>query len=145
MKAWWNFFFLADPNVRYVVLGTILLTSSAAIVGSFAFLKKKALVGDAIAHAVLPGICLAFMVTGTKHPIYLTVGAFITGWLSLLLIDFLTTHSKIKEDIAIALVLSVTFGIGTLLLSIIQNSGNAAQVVLNNYLFGKAAAMLGQD
>jgi manganese/zinc/iron transport system permease protein len=145
MKAWWTFFFLADPNVRYVVVGTMLLTSSAAIVGSFALLKKKALVGDAIAHAVLPGICLAFMVTGTKHPVYLTFGAFITGWLSLILIDFLTSHSKIKEDIAIALVLSVTFGVGTLLLSIIQNSGNAAQVGLNNYLFGKAAAMLGQD
>jgi manganese/zinc/iron transport system permease protein len=145
MKTFFEFFSLADPNVRYVVLGTMLLTSSAAIVGVFALLKKKALVGDAIAHAVLPGICLGFMLTGTKHPIYLALGAFITGWLSLLFIDVLTTRSKIKEDTAIALVLSVTFGIGTLLLSIIQHSGNAAQLGLNNYLFGKAAAMLGQD
>ena len=145
MQTFFSFFSLADPNVRYVVLGTMLLTSSAALVGSFALLKKKALVGDAIAHAVLPGICLAFMLTGTKHLIYLTLGAFITGWVSLLLMDVLTTRSKIKEDTAIALILSVTFGIGTLLLSIIQNSGNAAQVGLNNYLFGKAAAMLGED
>jgi manganese/zinc/iron transport system permease protein len=145
MKSWWNFLFLIDPNVRYVVLGTLLLTTSAAIVGSFALLKKKALVGDAIAHAVLPGICLAFMVTGTKHPLYLSLGAFVTGWIPLLFIDFLTTHSKIKEDTAIALVLSVSFGLGTLLLSIIQNSGNAAQIGLNNYLFGKAAALLSED
>ena len=145
MKTLFEFFSLADPNVRYVVLGTMLLTSSAAMVGVFALLKKKALVGDATAHAVFPGVCLAFILTGTKHPIYLALGAFGTGWLSLLLIDLMTAQSKIKEDTAIALVLSVTFGLGTLLLSIIQNSGNAAQVGLNNFLFGKAAALLGED
>ncbi|OJW72085.1 MAG: zinc ABC transporter permease [Candidatus Amoebophilus sp. 36-38] len=145
MRTFIDFFTLSDPNIRYVVLGTMLLTSSAAIVGTFALLKKKALLGDATAHAVFPGICIAFMCTGTKHPIYLAIGAFATGWLALLLIDMLTKYSKIKEDIAIALLLSITFGIGTLLLSIIQNSANVAQVGLNNYLFGKAAALLGED
>lgn len=145
MQTLLEFFSLADPNVRYVVLGTMLLTSSGAMVGSFALLKKKALVGDATAHAVFPGVCLAFMLTGTKHPIYLAIGAFATGWLSLCLIDSITAHTKIQEDTAIALVLSVTFGLGTLLLSIIQHSGNAAQVGLNNFLFGKAAALLGND
>lgn len=145
MKTFIDFFTLADPNIRYVVLGTMLLTSSAAVVGTFALLKKKVLLGDATAHAVFPGICIAFMITGTKHPIYLAIGAFATGWLALLLIDMLTKHSKIKEDIAIALLLSVTFGIGTLLLSIIQNSANVAQIGLNNYLFGKAAALLSED
>ena len=145
MQTLLEFFSLADPNVRYVVLGTMLLTSSGAMVGSFALLKKKALVGDATAHAVFPGICLAFMLTGAKHPIHLAIGAFATGWLALRLIDSITAHAKIQEDTAIALVLSVTFGLGTLLLSIIQHSGNAAQVGLNNFLFGKAAALLGDD
>ena len=145
MKPLLEFFTLFDPNIRYVVLGTILLTSSAAIVGTFALLKKQALLGDATAHAVFPGICIAFMITGVKSSIYLTLGAFITGWLNLLLINVLTKHSKIKEDVAIALLLSVTFGIGTLLLSIIQKSANAAQLGLNNYLFGKAAALLQED
>ncbi|ACE06379.1 hypothetical protein Aasi_1031 [Candidatus Amoebophilus asiaticus 5a2] len=145
MKAFLEFFTLTDPNIRYVVLGTMLLTSSAAIVGTFTLLKKKALLGDATAHAAFPGICIAFMLTGTKHPIYLAIGAFTTGWIALLLIDILIKHSKIKEDIATALLLSVTFGIGTLLLSIIQNTSNAAQLGLNNYLFGKAAALLGED
>lgn len=140
-----KFFTLTDPNIRYVVLGTILLTSSAAVVGTFALLKKKALLGDATAHAVFPGICLAFMITGAKHPIYVTIGAFVTGWIALLLIDTLTKYSKIKEDIATTLLLSVTFGFGSLLLSIIQNSANAAQIGLNNYLFGKAAALLSED
>ncbi|MEL6358734.1 MAG: metal ABC transporter permease [Bacteroidota bacterium] len=140
-----EFFSLTDPNIRVVVLGTLLLTTSAAMVGSFALLKQKVLVSDAIAHAVLPGVCLAFMLTGSKHPLYLVIGAFITGWLSLVSIDQITHHSKLKEDTAIALVLSVAFGVGLLLLTTIQHSGNAAQVGLSNFLFGKAAALVSED
>ena len=140
-----EFFSLTDSNVRYVVLGIALLTSSAAMIGSFSLLKKKALVGDAIAHAVLPGICLAFLLTGTKNSLYLIIGAFMTGWLSLVSIDQITHRSKIKEDTALALVLSVTFGFGILLLTAIQHSGNAAQVGLTNFLFGKAAALVSDD
>ena len=140
-----EFFSLADPNIRYVVAGTLLLTGSAAMIGAFALLKKKVLVGDAIAHAVLPGVCLAFILSGTKHPVYLVLGAFTTGWLSLVLIDQITHRSKVKEDTAIALVLAVTFGLGILLLTAIQHTGNAAQVGLSNFLFGKAAALVSDD
>ena len=52
-------FSFADPNIRYVTLGCILLTCSASVVGCFTLLRKKALIGDALAHAVLPGVCLA--------------------------------------------------------------------------------------
>ena len=140
-----SFFSFQDPNVRYVALGSVLIAVSSAIVGSFTFLKKKALVGDAVAHAVLPGICLAFIITGTKNPIYIILGAFVTGWISLVLIDWITRWSKIKEDTAIGLTLSVFFGIGILLLTMIQHSGNASQTGLNSFLFGKAAALVGQD
>jgi len=140
-----EFFSFSDPNIRYVVLGISLLAASVAMIGSFALLKKKVLVGDAIAHAVLPGICLAFIVTGTKDTLSLALGAFTTGWLALVLIDQITYRSKIKEDTAIALVLSVTFGLGILLLTAIQHTGNAAQVGLNNFLFGKAAALVSDD
>ena len=140
-----EFFSLADPNIRYVVLGTMLLTSSAAMIGSFALLQKKVLVGDALAHATLPGVCLAFLLTGTKHPLYLILGAFISSWLSLLLINQITRHSKITQDTALALVLSTTFGFGLLLLTTIQHSGNANQVGLNNFLLGKAAALVSED
>ncbi|MGL1888071.1 MAG: metal ABC transporter permease [Reichenbachiella sp.] len=140
-----NFFTFQDANVRYVAGGSVLLAISSALVGCFTFLKKKALVGDAVAHAVLPGVCLAFILTGTKNPIYLVIGAFITGWLSLIIIDFISNQSKIKEDTAIGLVLSVSFGIGILLLTMIQHSGNAAQTGLDSFLFGKAAALVGDD
>ena len=140
-----EFLSLSDPNVRYVVIGSILLAASSAIVGSFTLLKKKALVGDAVAHSVLPGICLAFILSGVKNPIYLIIGAFITGWISLVLIDIITARSKIKEDTAIGLILSVFFGIGILMLTVIQKSGNAAQSGLDHFLFGQAASLIGKD
>lgn len=140
-----NFFSFADPNVRYVVLGTVLLSASAAMVGSFILLQKKALVGDAVAHSVLPGICAAFLFSGTKNVSLMLLGAFATGWLALIAIDHLTTHSKIKKDAAIGLVLSVFFGVGIVMMTYIQQSGNAAQSGLDNFIFGKAAAMVGDD
>ncbi|QSE96671.1 metal ABC transporter permease [Fulvivirga lutea] len=145
MKDFIDFFSFSDPNVRYVVLGSILITASSAIVGSFTFLKKKALVGDAVAHAVLPGVCLSFILYGEKNPVVLILGAFATGWLALVSIDFITNKSKIKEDTAIGLILSVFFGIGIFLLTIIQKSGNASQSGLDSFLFGKAASLVGSD
>lgn len=145
METFLDFFSFTDPNVRYVVLGSILITASSAIVGSFTFLKKKALVGDAVAHAVLPGVCLSFILYGEKNPLVLIIGAFTTGWIALTLIDFISANSKIKEDTAIGLILSVFFGIGIFLLTIIQKSGNAAQSGLDQFLFGKAASLVGTD
>jgi manganese/zinc/iron transport system permease protein len=145
MNSLIEFLSLSDPNVRFVVLGSVLLTASSAIVGTFTFLNKKSLAGDAIAHAVLPGICLGFILAGTKNPIALIIGAFITGWLSLVVVEFIRTKTRIKEDTAIGLVLSVFFGIGILMLTVIQKSGNAAQSGLDHFLFGKAAALVGSD
>jgi len=145
METFLDFFSFRDPSVVSVTLGVVLLTASAAVVGTFTLLKKKALAGDAVAHAVLPGVCLAFLVSGTKHPLVLIVGAFVAGWLSLVVMDAVARRSKLKEDTAIALVLSVFFGVGILLLTYIQHSGNAAQTGLDSFLFGKAAALVGQD
>ena len=145
METFKEFFSFSDPNIVAVVIGAVLLTASSAVVGTFTFLKKKALVGDAVAHSVLPGICLAFILSGTKNPIWMILGAFLTGWISLVIIDNITTKSKIKEDTAIALILSVFFGIGILMLTNIQHSGNPAQTGLDSFLFGKAAALVGKD
>ncbi|RAU81983.1 metal ABC transporter permease [Pontibacter arcticus] len=145
MNEFLEFFSFADANVRFVTIGSILLASSSAVVGCFSLLRKRALVGDAVAHAVLPGVCLAFILSGTKNPFILLLGAFITGWFSLVVIDFITARTRIKEDTAIGLVLSVFFGIGILLLTSIQHSGNAAQSGLDKFLFGKAASLVGED
>ena len=145
MESLLDFFSFSDPNIRFVAIGSVLLTASSAIVGSFTFLNKRALVGDAIAHAVLPGICLGFLLAGTKNPLFLIGGAFITGWISLVAVDFITRRTRIKEDTAIGLILSVFFGFGIVLLTVIQKSGNAAQSGLDHFLFGKAAALVGED
>jgi len=136
---------LQDPNVRWVVGAMILICASASTVGCFTFLRKRALIGDAVAHAILPGICLAFIFAQTKNPLFLLIGATLSGWLSIWLIDLIVAHSKIKTDAALALILSVFYGIGILLLTVIQNSGNAAQSGLDKFLFGSAAAMDLQD
>lgn len=140
-----RFLLLEDPNVRTVVFGTILLNLSASVVGSFAFLQKKSLSGDAVAHSILPGICMAFIAFQTKSLWVLLPGAFVTGWLSLYLVDIISRYSKLKQDTAIAVVLSVFFAIGIILLTYIQHSGSGAQSGLDSFLFGKAAALLEKD
>ncbi len=140
-----SFFSFAEPNTKFVVLGAIIVTSSAAIVGTFTFLHKKSLVGDAIAHSVLPGVCIAFLIVGHKDPLALIIGAFVSGWLSLMTINYITAHSRIKEDTAIGLTLSVFFSIGMLLLTSIQHSGNAEQSGLASFIFGKTAALVAED
>lgn len=140
-----NFFSFADPNVRMVTLGTVVLGAAAAVVGSFAFLRKRALVGDAVAHAILPGIVLAFVVSGMKNPLVLLIGAFASGWLALFSMDFFANRTKLKTDTVIGLVLSVFFGVGILLLTAVQHSNMGNQAGLDKYLFGKAASMTQSD
>ena len=140
-----EFLSLSNANVRFVVFGVILLGASTAVVGCFTFLRKKSLIGDAVSHSVLPGICLAFIFTQVKHPLVLLLGAFISGWLSILSIDFIDKKTRIKADSAIAIVLTVFFGLGIMLLTYIQGTGNAAQAGVDRFLFGQAAALVGND
>lgn len=145
MPEWTDFFLLQDPNVRWVVTAVVLMTLSASVAGCFTFLQKKALLGDAISHAILPGVCLAFMLWQGKNPLVLLIGAVFSGWLGILSIDFIVAYSKIKADTALGLVLSVFYGLGIFLLTMIQESGNASQSGLNSFLFGRAAAMVYDD
>jgi len=145
MEIFWDFIALKDPNLRWVVLGVTSISAGAALVGVWAFLQKKSLIGDAISHAVLPGVVLSFIITEVKSPLYIFIGALLSGWLAILSIDYITQRSKIKADAAIALVLSVFYGIGILLLTSIQNTGKAAQSGLEHFLFGQAASLAAED
>jgi manganese/zinc/iron transport system permease protein len=140
-----DFFLLRDLNVRVVVIGSVLLGIGSAAIGCFAFLRKRALVGDAVAHSVLPGVALAFMITGSKGTIALMIGAAISGWISMIVMDFIVRHSRIREDAAIGMVLSVFFGLGILLLTHIQQSGDSNQSGLDKFLFGQAASIVTSD
>ncbi len=141
-----NSFSLEDPIIRNVIVGSVLLSICASIIGCFTLLRKRALVGDAISHAVLPGVCLAFVLQGNKEPLGLLFGAFVTGWLSISVMDFVNKRTKISEDTSIALVLSVFFAVGTLLLSIIQHLPDLPDKSgLNHFLFGSAVAISNND
>lgn len=145
MNTFSDFFFLREPNIILVVSGSLILCAMAALVGCFTFLRKRALVGDAISHSVLPGVCLAFILTGEKNPLYFLAGAMVTGMLSLLIMESLTRKNTTRSDTAIALLLSVFFGVGIVLLTSIQHSENAAQAGLDKFLFGKAASITSED
>lgn len=131
-----------DYTLRNIALGSAILGIVGGILGSFALLRKQALLGDALAHAALPGICLAYMLTGLKTPIVLLVGAGLAGWLGTLLILQIVRETRISEDAALGIVLTVFFGIGIMLLTYIQHSGYASQSGLDKYLFGQAATLV---
>ena len=140
-----GFFLLEEPNVQMVVAGTLLLCGMAALVGCFTFLRKRSLVGDAVSHSVLPGICLAFLLSGEKNPLILLLGALATGLLSLILMEALSRNRLTRPDTAISLMLSFFFGLGILLLTYIQHQGNASQAGLDKFIFGKAASITEAD
>jgi manganese/zinc/iron transport system permease protein len=131
-----------DYTLRNIALGSAILGIVGGILGSFALLRKQALLGDALSHAALPGICLAYMLTGTKTPLILLVGAGIAGWLATLLILQIVRETRISEDTALGIVLTVFFGFGIMLLTFIQHSGHASQSGLDKYLFGQAATLV---
>jgi manganese/zinc/iron transport system permease protein len=136
---------LFDYTLRTVALGAGTLGIVAGALGCFAVLRRQSLLGDAISHAALPGIVLAFILTGTKSPLVLVLGAAVAGWLGTLCIMLIVRHSRLPEDSALGIVLSVFFGGGLVLLTWVQQMPTAAQAGLDTFLFGQAAAMLGRD
>lgn len=139
------FFTFQDPSITSVVLGITLLGIGSAYVGTFSFLDKKALLGDAISHAVLPGICLGFVLAGEKDPRYIVTGAFLSGALATFLSSWLKQNTKMSEDSIIASILSVFFGIGIVALTSIQKSGNPEVAGLNSFIFGNAIGIAEAD
>lgn len=126
-----------------VLAGTALLGACSGMVGTFAVLRRRALMGDALAHAALPGVCIAFLLMQDRHLPAMLLGALATGLLGVLVVTGLRFGTRIKEDAAIGIVLSVFYGAGIALVRYIQNStarGNMAG--LNSYILGKTSSMI---
>src|SRR5262245_6269447 len=137
---------LQDANTRVVLLGAALLGLASGVVGSFAVLRRRALVGDALAHAALPGLCLAFIFSEQRSLPILLSGALLSGVLGVLVVAALRRWTRVKEDAAIGIVLSVFFGAGIVLANWIQNHmETGAKAGLESYILGKTAGMLAQD
>ena len=135
----------SDYTLRTITLGTAVLGGVTGMLGSFAVLRKQSLLGDAISHAALPGIAIAFLITGSKDSNVLLIGALISGLIGTLWIRGITTKTHLKSDTALGLILSVFFGFGMLLLTFIQKQPNANQAGLDKYLFGQAATLVESD
>jgi manganese/zinc/iron transport system permease protein len=134
-----------DYTLRTITLGTAILGAVCGMLGSFAVLRKQSLLGDAISHAALPGIALAFLITGAKDSGTLLLGALISGLIGTFWIRGIITKTYLKSDTALGLILSLFFGFGMLLLTFIQKQPNANQTGLDKYLFGQAATLLESD
>ncbi|WP_010584265.1 metal ABC transporter permease [Schlesneria paludicola] len=138
-------------NTRIVLLGTMLLGMCGGIVGAFMLLRKKALVGDVASHAALPGVGIAYLVgeaitpgSGKSLP-WLLVGASITAGLGVVTANLIQRTRLIKEDAALGIVLSLFFGAGIVLLTIIQSLSTGSAAGLSDFIFGKTAAMTLMD
>ncbi|MBX3005013.1 MAG: metal ABC transporter permease [Anaerolineales bacterium] len=136
---------LFDHTIRTVALGTATLGIVSGVLGSFAVLRKQSLLGDALSHAALPGVALAYMLTGSKSSLVLMLGAGVAGVLAILLLVGITTRTPLKEDSVLGIVLSVFFGLGLMLLTFLQRNPDARQAGLNTFLFGQAATLLTRD
>jgi manganese/zinc/iron transport system permease protein len=102
--------------------------------------------GDALAHAALPGICLAFLWRGERNLPVLLSGALATGLAGVASVAALRRWTRIKEDAAIGIVLSVFFGAGLALSRVIQKTpGTGSKAGLDSYILGKTAGMISQD
>jgi manganese/zinc/iron transport system permease protein len=128
-----------------VLIGAVILGVAAGVLGSFAVFRERSLVGDALAHATLPGVCVAFLASGAKDASSLAIGAGVAGLLAAVLIVGIERTGRIRPDAAIGVVLSGFFSLGVVLLTYLGNHGSANQAGLDSYLFGQAAGLLERD
>lgn len=150
LESWQRLIWLQDYNTRVVVLGTTLLGFAAGMIGSFTLLRRRALLGDALSHATLPGIAIAFIAATwagvpEKSLLVLLSGAACSGVLGMGLILLIRGTTRLKEDAALGIVLSVFFGAGIALLGIVQQMKTGHAAGLEAFIYGKTASLVASD
>jgi len=146
----WRVATLQNYNTRLVVLSTMMLGVASGLMGTFLLLRKRSLMGDALSHACLPGIGLLFMgmvaVGGSGKALPgLLLGATLTGVGGVALVLLIRNTSRIKDDAAMGIVLSVFFGIGVAILGMVQTMPGASAAGLESFIYGKTASMISRD
>lgn len=137
---WWQ-----DATLVNVVFGTTVLGGISGAMGTFAVIRRQSLQGDAISHAALPGLALAFLI-GARAPFGLILGAAASGWLAMIVVNSITQRSRVPFDTALGGVLAVAFGLGLVLMTSIQRyDPGSANHGLERYLFGQAATLRHED
>ncbi|MFS0749193.1 metal ABC transporter permease [Oceanobacillus sp. 1P07AA] len=136
---------LLHSNTMWVLLSTAILGIAAGIIGCLAYWKRQNLMSDALSHAALPGVVIAFLIIGEKNLLLLVIGAAASALFGAFLIQWITGSSRITEDTAMGMVLSVFYGVGVMLLSIANRSAGGNQSGLDSFIYGQAAAMVRSD
>lgn len=141
---------LRDYNTRIVIAGVSLLGLAAGAVGTFLLLRKRSLTADALSHATLPGIALAFILATAmggagQSLVWLLPGAFVTGVAGVGVILLIRHTTRIKEDAALGIVLSVFFGAGAALVKLAEQMPKGSAAGLDRFILGRAASMIAAD
>lgn len=140
-----RFFSMQDAALRYALIGSILLGITCGLLGSFIVVRKMALVGDALSHAVLPGVALGFLWSQTKDPVAIFIGATIAGLIGTTVVSLIKQTTRLKEDAALGLVLASFFAVGICLVTMIQRLPTGNKSGIDKFLFGQAAAISAGD
>lgn len=139
--------FLSDHSYRMVLLGTAVIGLVAGTLGAFAYLRKQSLISDVISHAALPGTLVAFLVsvvvlgTNGRNLVTLIIGAVVIGTIAVLYANSISRVSKLRIDAAMAIVLTLFFGAGMVLMRVIANSALPGKGGIQDYLFGNASVI----
>src|SRR5699024_5562715 len=136
---------LLSSNTAWVLASTMILGIAAGTIGCMAYWKRQNLMSDALSHAALPGVVLAFLLIGEKNLLILIIGAAGSALIGAYFIQWVTSASRISEDSAMGMTLSVFYGIGIMLLTIANRSAGGNQSGLESFIYGQAAAMVRSD
>lgn len=140
-----RFFSFSDPSLRYALAGSMLLGLCCGLMGSFLVVRRLALMGDALSHAVLPGVAAGFLWNMSKDHVAIFIGATIAGLLGAVLVQALRSTTRHREDATLGFVLASFFGAGICLFTMIQNLPGGNKSGLDRFMFGQAAALSGGD
>lgn len=136
---------LLSSNTQWVLLSTMILGIAAGMVGCIAYFKRQNLMSDALSHAALPGVVIAFILFAEKQLYVLIIGAAVSALCGVLFIQAVSTSTRISEDASMGMVLAVFYGLGIMLLTIANRMVSGNQSGLDSFIYGQAAAMVRSD
>ena len=140
-----RFLQMEDPFILRVILGSILMGVSCGLIGSYVVTRRLSLFGDTLSHALLPGVAVGFVWSGSKDNLSLLIGAMFAGFLGVSCLSILRKIYRIQGDSSLGIVLSAFYAVGICMLTRIQKLGFSQQSGLESFMFGQVSAISSDD
>ena len=140
-----RFFSFQDASLRLALAGALLVGLNCGLLGGYVVVRRMALVGDMLSHAVLPGIVMGFLWTQTKDPLAILTGALLAGAAATGVSSLLARTTRLKPDAIQGLVLASFYGVGVCLLGLVQKLPTGAKSGLDKFMFGQVAGLSADD